>query len=76
MNGRAVVKIIELIGSSLNRWEEAAGNATSRQNYQRFAKIWISGNANATTQYTDTWTTISINSSTSDASCSSPQVKT
>jgi len=60
MNGRAVVKIIELIGSSLNSWEEVDGNAASRQNYQRFAKIWISNNANGTTQFTDTWTTISI----------------
>jgi len=59
MNGRAIAKIIELIGSPLNSWEEATGNA-SRQNCQRFAKIWISSNANETTLYSDTWTTISI----------------
>jgi flavin-binding protein dodecin len=30
MKDMAVVKIVELIGSSLNSWEEAAGNAVKR----------------------------------------------
>ena len=37
----AVVKIVELIGSSLNSWEEAAGNAVRRANILiSFVMLW------------------------------------